>query len=130
MSVYVDTSAAMKLVIEEAETAVITEYLQSRADEHALMSSFLLHTELHLAVSRHPAQIDRDKVSDILSTITLVDLERTDLLVAGALGGTLRSFDAIHVATALRVGAEELVAYDHKLTAAAVQAGLTVNSPA
>ena len=130
MIVYVDTSAAMKLVVEEPETAGVTDYLQARAGENALVSSLLLHTEMHRAASRHPAQIDRQSVTDVLSTVTLVDVGRVDLLTAGALGGGLRSLDAIHVATALRIGADEVVAYDRELIHAASEAGLRVVTPA
>jgi predicted nucleic acid-binding protein len=43
--------------------------------------------------------------------------------------GHLRSADAIHLATAIRLQADLLVAYDTELLAAAVEAGLDVASP-
>src|ERR1035438_6113590 len=44
--VYVDTSAAMKLLVEEKESAVLADHLQQRAqDGNTLAASLLLHTE-------------------------------------------------------------------------------------
>jgi uncharacterized protein len=42
---------------------------------------------------------------------------------------TVRSLDAIHLATALRIEADELLAYDHRLLAAADEQGLQLASP-
>jgi predicted nucleic acid-binding protein len=119
----------MKLVVEEAESAALTTYLQS--DEVSdVVATWLLHTELHCAVNRHPDDIDRSAVAMVLDTVTLVDLTRGDLLTAGALPGRLRSNDAMHLAVALRVGVDEMITYDVELTAAAGASGLAVASPA
>ena len=50
-------------------------------------------------------------------------------MYASALPGGLRSDDAIHLASAIRLQADLLVAYDSELLAAAVDAGLNVLSP-
>jgi uncharacterized protein len=126
---YLDTSAAMKLLVEEGESAALTTYLQSE-EISDVVASWLLHTELHCAVNRHPDDIDLSAVGVVLDTVTLVDLTRGDLLTAGALPGRLRSNDAIHLAVALRVGADEMLTYDSELAAAAGASGLVVASPA
>jgi predicted nucleic acid-binding protein len=41
----------------------------------------------------------------------------------------LRTLDALHLASALLVEPEEFVAYDHRLLAAAAEAGLSTVSP-
>ncbi|MET3706400.1 hypothetical protein [Arthrobacter sp. UYEF6] len=51
------------------------------------------------------------------------------LLTAAALPGKLRSADAIHLAAAIRLQSDVVVAYDAGLKAAAVEAGLNVLSP-
>lgn len=51
------------------------------------------------------------------------------LMYAAALPGGLRSADAIHLATAIRLQSDFLVAYDAGLLAAAVDAGLNVLAP-
>ncbi|MGH9063709.1 MAG: hypothetical protein ACRD0L_07050 [Acidimicrobiales bacterium] len=53
-----------------------------------------------------------------------------DEAASGALAGRhLRSALAIHLATALRVGAEEMVVYDEELRSAAEKAGIHPLSP-
>ncbi|HWL44147.1 MAG TPA: type II toxin-antitoxin system VapC family toxin [Ilumatobacter sp.] len=122
---YLDASAAMKLVVEEAESAALADGL---ASGRRLVASWLLHTELHCAAGRHPQTIDRDAVQSVLSTVDLVDITRGDLLAAGT-HTPLRSNDAIHLAVALRLGVDEFVAYDTELTAAATAAGVVVFAP-
>jgi len=59
--VYLDTSAAMKLVIEEAESDALVDELAGEG-ERQLVSSWLLHTEMHCAAGRHPQDVDLDAV--------------------------------------------------------------------
>lgn len=131
MIVYVDTSAAMKLLVEEAESRALAEHLErSRRDTpDTLAASLLLHTELHCAANRRPEHIRPDAVSAVLSTLGLVDVESGDLTTAPLLPGGLRSADAIHLATALRIGAQAMIVYDEELCTAARTAGLSVLRP-
>ena len=130
MIVYVDTSAAMKLLVEEAESAVLADYLeQSRAASDSLVASLLLHTELHCAANRRPEEILPESVAAVLSAVALIDVESGDLTTAPLLPGRLRSADAIHLATALRTDARAMIVYDAELGAAAARAGLQVHSP-
>lgn len=129
MIIYVDTSAALKLVIEESESTAVAEYLSTA--EHGgnqLVASMLLHTELYCAGKRRdlPAQL----INAVLAGINLVDLARSDLLYAAAMPGKVRSADAIHLATAIRLETDVLVAYDVELVTAATDAGLKTLSPA
>ena len=50
---YLDTSAAMKLVLDEPQSEVLTAELAGWEDRR-LVSSSLLHTEVHCAAGRHP----------------------------------------------------------------------------
>ena len=130
MIVYVDTSAAMKLVIEEKESAELADRLERhRADGDTLAASLLLHTELHCAVNRRPEYVTRDSVSRVLSALALVDVESSDLIMAPLLPGRLRCADAIHLATALRLTARAMAVYDRELAAAARIAGIDAVSP-
>lgn len=123
---YLDTSAAMKLVVEEAESQVLAEALSSG---RRLVASWLLHTELHCAAGRHPLDVRPVAVRAVLDTVHLVDVTRGDLLAAGT-QTPLRSNDSIHLAVAIRLGVDELVAYDLELATAAGNAGLQVFAPA
>lgn len=130
MIVYVDTSAAMKLLVEEQESVALAAHLeQCREGGDTLAASLLLHTELHCAANRRPEYIDREAVVDVLSALALIDVESGDLTTAPLLPGRLRSADAIHLATALRVNATTMVAYDGELCAAARTAGIEPLSP-
>lgn len=127
-----DTSAAMKLVVEEPESVALANRLQQArsSGRDTLVSSLLLHTELHCAANRRPEDVPRETVRRVLSTIALVDVEGADLVTAPLLPGALGSADAIHLATALRVDARAMLVYDAELAAAAATAGIEVLSPA
>jgi predicted nucleic acid-binding protein len=123
---YFDTSAAMKLLVAEAESdALITELARP---DRTLVASWLLHTELHCAAGRNPQDIDLDAVTEVLDLTALIDITRGDLLSAGT-HAPLRSNDAIHLATALRIGADEVITYDNELALAARRAGLRTLAP-
>ena len=123
---YLDTSAAMKLVMEEAESSALVTEL-SRPDRR-LAASWLLHAELHCAAGRNPNVIPIASIAAVIDSVALVDVIRGDLLAAGT-HAPLRSNDAIHLATALRIGADEIVTYDSELATAAAAAGIRVVAP-
>lgn len=125
---YLDTSAAMKLLVDESESEALTAYLQAQQDGQ-VVASWLLHAELHCAANRHPEDIELAAVGVVLDAVTLVDLTRGDLLTAAVLPAPLRSNDAMHLATALRVGVEKMITYDAELAEAAAAAGLAVAMP-
>lgn len=128
MIIYVDTSAVLKLLVEEKESSAAASYLSEAAVRgDKLVASMLLYTELHCAA--HRRGIPGGLVNSVLGGINLVDLVRSDLMYAAALPGGLRSADAIHLAAAIRLQSDLLVAYDADLLAAAVDAGLNVLSP-
>lgn len=87
----------------------------------------LLYTELHCTA--HRRGFPGEPVNTVLGAINLVDVARSDLMYAAALPGRLRSADAIHLAVAIRLQSDVMVAYDAELLAAAVEAGLNVLSP-
>ncbi len=124
---YLDTSAAMKLVLDEPQSDALTADLAG-SDDRRLVSSWLLHTEMHCAAGRHPQDVDPEAVRAVLDSVSLIDLTRGDLLAAGT-HTPLRSNDAIHLAVALRVGADEIVTYDGELIEQAAAAGLPILSP-
>ncbi len=122
---YLDTSAAMKLLVAEPESDTLAEALST---ERRLVASWLLHTELHCAAGRHPNVIDVDNVRIVLDAVALVDLTRGDMIAAGT-HAPLRSNDAVHFAIAIRIAVDEFVTYDMELAAAAQTAGLKVLTP-
>ena len=122
---YLDTSAAMKLIVDEPESGALASGL---AEGRRLVASWLLHTELHCAAGRHPDAVPAASVDAVLATVDLIDLTRGDLVSAGA-HAPLRSHDALHLAVALRVAVDEIATYDDELAATAGRVGITVFAP-
>lgn len=129
MSVYLDTSAAAKLLVDEVESVALAAFLDGIGAEQAVVSSTLLETELRRLAVR--LELEQSAVSDLLARVDLVDPPRSLFHEAGLLPGRhLRSLDALHLATALRVDADTVVTYDARLLEAARSLGLGVHSPA
>ncbi len=129
MTVYLESSAAAKLLVAEAETRALTGYLhQASQSGEWIIACALLETELRrLAVRRDLSQGD---VTLIIARLDIVELDRACYRQAGLLPGpNLRSLDAIHVAVALRGGADSMITYDLRQADAARASGLEVLAP-
>lgn len=125
---YLDTSAAVKLLIDEKESSALRAYLGG----HDWASSALVRTELVRALLRaDPSVVPR--ALDLLAQGSLLVIDTEVLDTAARLTPpSLRSLDAIHLASALQLRDEltSLVAYDDRLLAAASALGMPVASPA
>jgi uncharacterized protein len=78
----------------------------------------------------NPAPEVRDEAERLLASCLLVDV--TDWILRAASGLTsasVRTLDALHLASALRVQPDELIAYDRRLLGAAAEQRLVVSSP-
>ncbi|HZE39992.1 MAG TPA: type II toxin-antitoxin system VapC family toxin [Stackebrandtia sp.] len=129
--IYLDTSAAAKLVHTESESAALGTYLVERI-QSVLASSTLLYPELVRAVSRHRPQL-RPRAVALMQRIMTVPMD-WDIVTSSATIGTpmLRTLDALHLATATSIKDEldAFVSYDKRLCDAALEVGMTVDSPA
>lgn len=118
----------MKLVIEEPESASLERHL---GDETVLATSRIALVEVPRATAlANPAPEVQEEAERLLASCMLIDV--TDGLLRAAAGlasATVRTLDAIHLASAVRIQADELVAYDRRLAAAAAERGLAVASP-
>ncbi len=124
---YLDTSAAAKLVVDEAESEALARRLDDEKPD--LAACFLLETELRRFAQRVPGAAQA-AVSDVLDGVDLYEVPQSLFREAGLLAGAdLRSLDAIHLAAALRIGVDALLAYDHRMVAAARELGLSVVRP-
>ena len=124
---YLDTSAAIKLLVDERESADLAEHID--AGQQELVSAILLETELRRAVYRHEL-LTQEAVSAFLATLTLYDMPPSLYMEAGLIGGpNPRSLDALHVCAALRCGASAILTYDKRMGQAAAAVGLPVISP-
>ncbi|CAN5506826.1 type II toxin-antitoxin system VapC family toxin [soil metagenome] len=128
MILYLDASAAAKLLVEEPESPALAAHLDALDDDSTIVSSALLETELRRLAVRE--QLGQSVVTGVLARGDLVEPSRSMFYEAGLLPGrTLRTLDALHLVTALRLNAEPLVAYDARLLTAAGEVGLGAISP-
>ena len=126
--IYFDSSALVKLVRAEAESAALNDWLRSHTDP--VVSSALARTEVLRAVRRDSARL-ADKARRVLSGVEMIPMTFDLLDEAGDLLAESRSLDAIHLvsATRLRGDLDAFVAYDKRLLTAADEMGLPVASP-
>jgi predicted nucleic acid-binding protein len=126
--VYADSSALVKLIIDEPESEALERYV---ANGPVLATSRIALVEVTRATAlANPAPEVREETARVLDSCLLVDVSAALLRSAAALAsGSVRAIDAVHLASALRVDADELVAYDRRLVAAAAANGLGVSSP-
>ena len=124
--VYADTSALGALLVAQAETRALVDWLDR--EPARLVSSDLLETELRRMAVRE--ERDQSKVSAILDGVSLVALDRATYRSAGFLPMPyLRTLDALHLEAAMRLDVEAVLTYDRRLGEAARAAGLDVISP-
>lgn len=129
MIAYFDASALGKLVVGEAESAALAAWL---TPIEPVASSRLAVVEVHRAARvANPGAESAARTRGVLESCLLVDATADVVDTAARLASArLRSLDAIHLATALRLGPDALVAYDARLAEAARARGLTVLAPA
>ncbi len=128
-AVYLDSSAIVKLVVAESESAALTAHLRERPNR---VSCALARVEVVRAVGAHGAPAI-NRARRLLERISLVRLDDLLLDEAAALNPPdLRSLDAIHLAAAQALGSElvEVITYDHRMVEAAHEVGLPVSAPA
>ena len=128
-ALYLDSSAFVKVVVEEAESAALRGFLA--ASDARRVSSALLRTEALRAV-RHLGPGALATVREGLRRVELIAIDDRILDAAGMLEPRiLRALDAIHLATALAVGddLDAVVTYDERMVAAAALIGVPATGP-
>ena len=122
---YFDSSAIVKLTRDEPESMALIDYLEEASLEAS--SSVLSEVEVLRNLRKLPLESDRALAGFYL--LALDDEVRRSAISIGR--ESLRSLDAIHIATALAVGDRDLqfVTYDERQADAARQAGLKVVQP-
>lgn len=130
MIVYIESSAAAKLFIDEAESAGLKHHLETLADTGSRpYTSRLTETELRRTAVR--GRLPQQAVTEVLTHLRVVEANRTLFQDAGLLpGDELRSLDALHVSAALNLAADLFISYDQRQIRAAEEVGLKVESPA
>jgi predicted nucleic acid-binding protein len=128
--IYLDSSALLKLLHDETESVALADWLATRTGT-PVVSSELAKVEVVRACRRiNPATLT--EATALLAGLDLIPFSGAVIDRAADVGETtLRSLDAIHLASALSIQAElsTFVAYDHRLAAAASTAGLELLAP-
>jgi len=128
--IYLDSSALLKLLFEESESAALALWISEQAGE-PMVSSELARVEVIRAARRlDPDVVPAARV--LMSQLDLIPLTSGVIDEAADVGEPLlRALDAIHLASALSIQAHltALVAYDNRLVTAAKAAGIESIQP-
>ncbi len=118
----------MKRVIDEPESSDLEDHL---TEDAVPATSRLALVEVARATGiANPSEELQQEAQRLLASCLLVDVTDHSLRSAAPLTSrSVRTLDAIHLATALYIDADELVAYDGRLLEAAEGQGLPVASP-
>jgi predicted nucleic acid-binding protein len=129
---YLDSSALVKLVVDEPESDALRDELTGWI---AQASSDIARVELRRAVRRRGREQSRrlEQARRLFGGIELMYITDAILDAAAELDPpALRSLDALHLASALalreRLGV--LISYDKRMLGAAAEVGLTTSAPA
>ena len=125
---YVDSSAILKLVVREPETAALEAHLATR---DGLITSRLSVLECRRAVRRAANRRLLQAVEGVFEALYLLDITPALLDAAASVDPPLlRSLDAIHLATARSIDPHlELITYDERQADAARAGGFVVLAP-
>lgn len=127
--VYLDTSALGRVVLDEPDGDAVGAAL---AGFEAIVSSRLLRIELHRLGIR--TGIASEEIEGWLAGVAIVPMDAAILAAAeGVSPASVATLDAIHLATALQLAAEQHIAsimtFDARLAEGAREHGLDVVMP-
>lgn len=128
--IYLDSAAVVKLVRQEENSPALLDWLNARADI-PLVASTLVEVEVARALRRSAPQALAG-VPAVVARLYRLEIDATVRATAAAYTDpTLRSLDAIHLATAQLITSdlEAFVTYDKRLLTAADAAGLPTACP-
>lgn len=135
MRIYVDSSALVKRAIREPESSALIDTLdQWVMEQSVLYSSTLAWIEVTRTVR---SRLDQEPPTEVVQSmenavagITECRITEPVADIARRIGpSTLRSLDAIHLATATLIGADLVCAYDQRMLTAAAELGFRTVSP-
>lgn len=130
--IYLDTSALVKQIRLEHESYALADWLDAHRE-----ISWITSTLTEIELTRAIRAVAPERLSAVPSVLARLDRFEVDALIrttaASYSDPTLRSLDAIHLATAQIVAAEfqltAFITYDNRLAASAKTAGIPTFSP-
>lgn len=134
MIVYADTSTLLKRVVDEPGAVTTRSALREYAASDDLATSTLAGVEVSRALRRLATRtgtaVRHDAIEVALSGIAERPIDSDVVALTRGVGpGSLRSLDAIHLATAVLIDADLLLTHDARLADAAAEGGLAVRQP-
>ncbi len=137
MRIYADSSALIKRSVEEAESDALEAAFERYVDDEAVVvSSSLSWVEVSRALrarfdsDSHGADEIHQAVEDALSGVAERLITADVVALARRVAPPrLRTLDAIHLATAILLDVDVLIAYDARLIDACRDSGLTTTMP-
>ena len=129
MAFVVDSSAIVKLIVDEPKSQRFSAWLKNCKDY--LFVSELAHTEVARAINRVDASL-HGQLKTVFERFGTIRVSSQILTIASVLSPTnLRTLDAIHLASCLILGDDltGFVTYDSTQAAAASHNGIAVIAP-
>ena len=128
MSIYFDTSALAKLVVDEAETEALRSWIGLRRDS-SRVTNVVGVVELQRLAARI-GQAEFGVAVQLLARIDQLDLTPTAVAAAARIPPpAVRTLDALHIASASELAdLEAMLTYDVRMISAAQDYGLQVMS--
>ncbi len=125
---YLDTSVALRALLGHSPAAATWVDQVSADEEHLLVSSRILRTELTRVLRREGLPLSRrDEVLDVLSLVPITD---GVLAAAEAIEPHVKTLDAIHLGTVIAAGLDAtIVSHDAAMIAAATSLGYPTLDP-
>lgn len=137
MITYVDTSAILKLLIDE-DGSERAELIWDSADTVASVALIVVEGRAALAAARRGDRLSatqhrraRDEFTSLIDELAIVEVSEALLASAADLAEeeSLRGYDAVHLAAALAVQATVVSSADTDVCSAAARHGLHVANP-
>ena len=135
MKVYFDSSALIKRVILEPESAALVREIRAHVEVGDLLCTSELGVVEVTRSIRSRKQSENPASWSVLSETALsgvntLDLDEPTLSLARRIGpGTLRTLDAMHLATAVLLDADLIISYDSLMLQVAEEFGFTTKDP-
>ena len=124
---YIDSSAIIKLIKPEKESAALIKKLPS-----GLIASRISRVEVTRTIIRYEPDL-LDATYDVLADIQMIPVEDAIITIAENLPQfiDLRSLDSLHIASALSIKnvLKGVITYDKEMAKAAVSLGFKTLSP-
>jgi predicted nucleic acid-binding protein len=132
VTLYLDSSALVKLVQREAESTALRRYLRAHVSDPRVTSALARVEVVRAVAAGGPAAVAHAR--RLLARMHQVPLDRELLETAATIAPAtlLRSLDAIHLAAARLVAGDlrAVVTYDRRMADAAGGLGMAIAAPA